>query len=188
MMGSNLSKKYTQQWVRYRVHSHSILQEIQKMLSPYVSGRYNQIETTDYHVTVVPQFMCPQDNLHKYHSYLYELFPERTPITVTEAYFYPSKREPRVICLNVETPEFDFIGKRDELIRRIENGEHSETMLDPVNPHITLFTIDDPMDSTMKLPPQANKLYEQVEKAESEFLPFTFNETELKLSSVSNPD
>lgn len=187
-MSADGSQKYTQQWVRYRVHSHSILQDIQKRLGPYVSSRYNQIQPTDYHVTLVPQFTCLQDDLHSYHSYVFDLFPYETPITATEAYFYPSRSEPRVICLNVETPEVDLIEKRDELIRRIEQDEDSEKILDPVNPHITLFTIDDPMDSDMKLPPQISKLHSTVEEINDEYLPFTFNETELKLSSISNPE
>jgi len=186
-MSSDTSQKYTQQWVRYQVHSHSILQEIQKQLGPYVSDRYTQINPTDYHVTLVPQFTCLQNDLPSYHSYVFDSFPYETPITATEAYFYPSRTEPRVICLNVETPDFDLISKRDTLVRKIEKDQDSEKILDPVNPHITLFTIDDPMDSSMSLPPQISQLHDTVDEINKTYLPFTFDETELKLSSISNP-
>lgn len=178
--------KWDQYWACYRVYSHSTLQTIQRELEPLLPDIYRRIPSQDYHVTIHPQFQCPIPKEKSNESYVRNLFPSSLTISSDSFHFYPSKAEPRVICLDVDTP-ISFETKQDELVDKINNGS-GETVLNPVKPHITLFSVKDPHRDSMSLPPNTNQIYRTCDRLIEEELPTKFKETELEFQPIQEKD
>lgn len=176
------SEPWGQWWVSYDVYSHSILQEIQKRLEPLLPPVYDKVSSDEYHATIHPRFQFKDADVEKFENLVYDLFPKSIRINITEVYYFPSKEEPRIICMDFNT-NIDFKGKQSQLTRGISdlNGEN---LLEPVNPHITLFRIEGPFDKTIHLPPNINEIYDTCDTINSELLPITISETQLQLKRM----
>lgn len=175
-------QKWDQYWACYRVYSRSTLQTVQDALDPLLPDIYRRVPAHEYHVTIHPQFQCPVLKEKSHESYVRELFPSNLKITSDSFHFYPSKAEPRVICLDVDTP-ISFEDRQRELADVINNGS-GETVLDPVTPHITLFSVKDPHRDSLSLPPTTDKIYRTCDRLTNEELPVQFEKTELEFQSI----
>lgn len=174
--------KWDQYWACYRVYSHSTIQKIQRELDPLLSEIYRRVHPSEYHVTIHPQFQCPVPKEKSNESYVRGLFPSSLTIISDSFHFYPSKAEPRVICLDVDTP-ISFESKQKELTDKINNGS-GETVLNPVQPHITLFSVKDSHRDSMSLPPTTDRIYRTCDRLTETELPTKFKETELEFQPI----
>lgn len=176
--------KWDQYWACYRIFSHSTIQTIQRELEPLLPDIYRRIPSDEYHVTIHPQFQFPVHREKAQESYIREVFPSSLTISSDSFHFYPSRAEPRVICLDVDTP-IQFEEKQDDLADRINNSE-GETVLDHVKPHITLFSVKDPHRDSMCLPPTTDKIYRTCDRLVDEELPVKFKETRLEFNPIQS--
>lgn len=175
-------QKWDQYWTCYRINSRSTVQSIQNKIDPLLPDIYERIRPEEYHVTVHPQFQCPVKEEKTQESYVHELFPSSLTITSDSFHFYPSKAEPRVICLDVDTP-IPFEKKQNRLAQKINNSS-GETVLDPVQPHITLFSVKDPHRDSLALPPTTNEIYRTCDEIVQNDLPAHFLDAELEFQPI----
>lgn len=164
--------KWEQYWVYYSIPSQTILNRIQDELKPLLPPEYNPVKRSEFHMTVHPQFQFPEKEYQSFNSIVRDIFPRTVTINSPSFHYYPSRAEPRVICLDAHTT-IGISQKRNQLLNSIWN-QGGESVIDPVEPHITVFSIHDPHKTSYKLPPNINEIYDKIESLEEKYLSETF--------------
>lgn len=178
-----------QYWAYYKVYSHSIIQTIQRRLEPLLPDFYEKVPQENYHVTVHPQFQFPEKEKNRFEHYVRKRFPSTIDITLESFCFHPSKSEPRVICLNVDTDDLPFAENQRDLAETFTVSRHGKNIIDPVPPHITVFSVNDSHREFMTLPPTIDEIFATARELEESKLPLSINETDLHLDATQDyPD
>lgn len=99
------------------------------------SDKYKKV---DPHLTIIPPFNIPEDNLSDIHEEVSNMNLENMEVKVNGLSIWPSLKNPRVVLLDVEAK----LTQVRETLKEYLKQYKAELEYEPVNAHITLFKTD----------------------------------------------
>lgn len=162
-------------WAYYNIDSTEIIRRIWDRLEEEVPEHY--YKEINPHITIHPRFQFDEGNYDTLEHYVYECFPPRIDVLVTDFYYHPREYQPMVICLDVSLG-INFAKRQSELATMIKrNG--GKNVDKPTPPHITLFRSNDKGSSSRKIPSNVNDIRTKCKKLSNKNFPIKIGNAEL---------
>lgn len=167
--------KKEQYWAYYDIDSTDIIKTIWNKLEKEVPNHY--YKEINPHITVHPRFQSDEGNYEQFKHYVYECFPSRISVLVTDFYYHPREYQPMVICLDVNL-SINFSQKQSDLSKMIKNNG-GKNVDNPTPPHITLFRSNDKGGDYRKIPTNVNDIRTKCKNLSNDNLPIRINNADL---------